>query len=266
MNNKLLLGGGIVVIVAIVLVSGFLNQATNQPAGIQAERDRQLSLQNTSQDSSQAEQIAKNLDNIAQVEGQKITEVTDKTIKLSNGEIINFSDSKNIGCKVGDVISDYNDSNQSLVCVRTDPNTGQKSNFFANVGSGIVGGLIGNYIASKLFNRNNGVSFDPNTNGYRTPNGDVYTQNQTNNQSVTTSTTNNQNRNRITNRFGRSTTGSNSNSNNGGFLGGLFGGGSVSNNGTNGDSGTSGGKKNGTHVGSGGVSGSKGGGNTSGGG
>jgi hypothetical protein len=265
MNNKLLLGGGIVVVVAIVLVSGFLNQATNQPAGIQAERDRQLSMQNTSQDSSQAEQIAKNLDNIAQVEGQKITEVADKTIKLSNGEVINFSDSKNIGCKVGDVISDYNESNQSLVCVRTDPNTGQKSNFFANVGSGIVGGLIGNYIASKLFNRNNGVSFDAKANGYRTPNGDVYTQNPTNNQSVTTSTTNNQNRNSNTSRFGRSTSGSNSN-NNGGFLGGLLGGGNGSKNGTSVDSGNSGGTKSGTHVGSGGVSGSKGGGNTSGGG
>jgi hypothetical protein len=262
MNNKLLLGGGIVVIVAIVLVSGFLNQATNQPLGIQAERDRQLALQNTSQNSSQVEQIAKNLDNIAQVEGQKITEVTDKTIKLSNGEIINFSDSKNIGCKVGDVISDYNESNQSLVCVRTDPNTGQKSSFFANVGSGIVGGLIGNYIASKLFARNNGLNFDQNINGYKAPNGDVFTQNQSNNQS----TTNNQNRTSNTSRFGRSTTGSNSNNNSGGFLGGLLGGGIGSKNGNSGDSGTSGGTKSGTHVGSGGVSGSKAGGTTSGGG
>jgi hypothetical protein len=265
MNNKLLLGGGIVIVVAIVLVSGFLNQVTNQPAGIQAERDRQLSLQNSSQDSSQAEQIAKNLDNIAQVEGQKIIEVTDKTIKLNSGEIINFSDSKNIGCKVGDVISDYNESNQSLVCVRTDPNTGQKSNFFANVGSGIVGGIIGNYIASKLFNRNNGVTFDANANSYRTPNGDVYTQNQNNNQSIATSTNNNQNRTGSTSRFGRSITGSNSNAN-GGFLGGLFGNGDGTSNGSNGDSGTSSGKKSGTHVGSGGVSGSKGGGTTSGGG
>jgi hypothetical protein len=262
MNNKLLLGGGIVVIVAIVLVSGFLNQATNQPAGIQAERDRQLALQASSQDSSQTEQINKNLDNIAQVEGQKITEVTDKTIKLSNGEVINFSDSKNIGCKVGDVISDYNETNQSLVCVRTDPNTGQRSNFFANVGSGIVGGLIGNYIASKLFARNNGLNFDPNINGYRAPNGDVFTKQ---NSSQTSSS------NRI--RFGRTTFGGGSRSNNpatGGFFGGLFGGGNNSNTGNGGDDGASkgstGGTKSGTHVGSGGVSGSKGGGTTSGGG
>jgi hypothetical protein len=262
MNNKLLLGGGIVVIVAIVLVSGFLNQTTNQPAGIQAERDRQLSSQDSIQDPSQAEQINKNLDNIAQVEGQKITEVTDKTIKLSNGEIINFSDSKNIGCKVGDVISDYNESNQSLVCVRTDPNTGQKSNFFANVGSGIVGGLIGNYIASKLFARNNGLNFDPNINGYRAPNGDVFTK-QTSSQTSTSNRTG----------FGRTTTnsGPRGGNANGGFFGGLFGGNNNNPNiGTSGDNGTSkgstGGTKSGTHVGSGGVSGSKGGGNNSGGG
>jgi hypothetical protein len=260
MNNKLLLGGGIVIIVAIVLVSGFLNQSTNQPAGIQVERDRQLALQKSTEDSNQAEQIAKNLDNIAQIEGQKITEVTDKTIKLSNGEIITFNDPKNVGCKIGDVISDYNESNQSLVCVRTDPNTGQKSNFFANVGSGIVGGLIGNYIASKIFNRNNGVSFDQATNSYRTPNGDIYTQNPANNQS----STNSQNRNNgSTSRFGRSSFGSNSNNQTGGFLGGLLGGGA--NNTGDGNSGTKNGSKNGTHIGSGGISGSKGGSGTSGG-
>lgn len=264
MNNKLLLGGGLVIIVAIVLVSGFLNQATNQPAGIQAERDRQLASQTQPQDNNQVDQIAKNLDNIAQIEGQKIVETTDKTIKLSNGEIINFTDSKNNGCKVGDVISDYNEANQSLVCVRTDPNTGQKSNFFANVRSGIVGGLIGNYIASKLFNRNNGVNFDQNAGGYRTPNGDIYTQNQQNNQSMAT---NNQNRTGSTSRFGRSTTGSNSNNQNGGFLGGLFGGtNNTSGKTSGGDSGSTGGTKSGSHVGSGGISGSKGGGGTSGGG
>lgn len=262
MNNKLLLGGGIVVIVAIVLVSGFLNQATNQPAGIQAERDRQLALQSSTQDSSQTEQINKNLDNIAQLEGQKITEVTDKTIKLSNGEIIILGEANGIGCKVGDVISDYNESNQSLVCVRTDPNTGQKSNFFANVGSGIVGGLIGNYIASKLFARNNGLNFDQSVNGYRAPNGDVFTK-QTSSQTSTSTRTG----------FGRTITnsGPRGGNTNGGFFGGLFGGGNNnSNTVTGGDDGTSkgstGGTKSGTHVGSGGISGSKGGGNTSGGG
>jgi hypothetical protein len=257
MNNKLILGGGIVVIVAIVLVSGFLNQASNSPAGIQAERDRQLGLQNSSKDSSQTEQINKNLDNIARIEGQKITEISDKTIKLENGEIINFDDSKNIGCKVGDVISDYNESNQSLVCVRTDPNTGQKSNFFANVGSGIIGGLIGNYIASKLFARNNGLSFDPNLNGYKAPNGDVFTK-QTSSQNGTSTRTG----------FGRTTTnsGSRNGTTGGGIFGGLLGGGNNSNTKASGDNGTSGGTKSGTHVGSGGVSGTKGGGTTSGGG
>lgn len=252
MNNKLLLGGGLVIIVAIVLVSGFLNQASNNPIGIQAERDRQLALQNPAQDSNQADQISSNLNNIAKIENQKITEINDKTIKLANGEKITFSDSKNIGCKVGDVISDYNETNQSLVCVRTDPNTGQKSNFFANVGSGIVGGLIGNYIASKLFARNNGLNFDQSVNGYRSPNGDVFIQNQTSNQSGVT-----QNR---TTGFGRSTTGNRTTSGTGGFFGGLFGGGSGSNgNSGSGDSGSTGGTKSGSHVGSGGISGSKGG-------
>ena len=246
MNNKLLIGGGIFVIVAIVLVSGFLNQATNSPVGIQAERDRQLALQNGGATNSQADQISSNLNNIAKIENQKITEINDKTIKLANGEIITFTDSKNIGCKVGDVISDYNETNQSLVCVRTDPNTGQKSNFFANVGSGIVGGLIGNYIASKLFARNNGLNFDSNINGYRSPNGDVFTQNQ---QSVQSGT------NQRNSGFGRSTVGA------GGAFGGIFGGGKTTSGITSGadSNGTSGGTKSGTHVGSGGISGSKGG-------
>ncbi len=255
MNNKLLLGGGLVIIVAIVLVSGFLNQASNRPVGIQAERDRQLALQNPAQDSSQANQISSNLDTIAKIENQKITEINDKTIMLANGETITFSDSKNIGCKVGDLISDYNETNQSLVCVRTDPNTGQKSNFFANVGSGIVGGLIGNYIASKLFARNNGLNFDQAVNGYRSPNGDVFTQNQTSNQSGVT-------QNRSTG-FGRSTTGGRATTG-GGLFGGLLGGenGTKANSGNNsgsGDSGSTGGTKSGSHVGSGGISDSKGG-------
>jgi hypothetical protein len=262
MNNKILIGSGLVIIiVVIILANTFLNQANNPfgngPNGLMSERDRQLSIQSQSSVSSQNEQIVQNLNTISKIEGQKITSINELTIILENGEKIEFSDAKDINCQVGDKISDYDSTKQALVCIRTNPVTGQQSNFFSSLATGFVGGMIGNYIASKLFARNNGVTFDQSRNGFVTPNGNFYGQN---NGSYSTTAQSAQ--------AGRSGV----NTNRG--IGGWFGGWGQNNNQTNNqnnsnkntgtatgggvDNGPNSGSKGSTHVGSGGISGSKG--------
>jgi hypothetical protein len=257
MNNnaqKWLVGGGIGIIIALIIGNTFLNQAKNTPPN--ADQFATGGTSQVAQNSDQAK-VAETLNNITRVEGQKIKSVNDKTIELENGEKIVFAEAKDINCIAGDVISDYDQQKQSLVCTRKDPNTGQTSTFFSSlagsVAGGIAGTLIGNYIASKIFARNNGFQFNPNNRSFVTPNGTVFAPGADNRYYSQNSSVPNTNRN---------------NSGRGGFFGGIFGGGS--NNNPNYNSGASGsdsksgsgdsGSKGGSHQGSGGVStGSKGG-------
>ena len=237
MNKPILISAG--VICAIILVSGFLNQSQNNA--------NQNNGNNLSQQNPKQKEIVNNLDNIAKIEGQKIKAISGSVVELENGEKVDFG-SNPIKCQVGDTIENYTVANQSLVCVRKDQQGNVINSVIMPLTSGIAGGILGNYIASKLFANNNGVSRMPNSYDYRGSNGQVYNSNQQ--QSSLVSGQNNINSNKRSYSTSRNT----------GF-GGLFGGtgGNTTNNTDNTSTGTKSGST-GNNKSTGGLStGSKGG-------
>jgi hypothetical protein len=242
MNKPILISAG--VICAIILVSGFLNQSQNTTS--------QNNNNSLAQEDPKQREIIDNLDNIAKIEGQKIKSINGPVMELENGEKIDFG-SNPIKCQVGDIIENYTVANQSIVCVRKDAQGNVVNSIIMPLASGIAGGILGNYIASKLFANNNGLNRMPNSYDYRTGNGQVFNSNFQQQNSLSSGQRNNNN-------FRRSY----STNRNTGF-GGLFGGfGGNNSNNTDSGSNTSGGSKNtgGLSTGSkGGIStGSKGGG------
>lgn len=248
-SHKWLVGGGVGIIIALIIANTFLNQTKNAPPNA-----NQFATNNSSiSPEIDQEKVTESLSNITKVEGQKIASVNGNTIELENKEKIVFADAKDINCQVGDIISDYDASKESLVCVRTDLNTGQTNTFYSSlagsIGGSIAGSLIGNYIASKIFARNNGYEYNNTNRSFRAPNGTVYNPGTDNKYYVNSSQA-------VNNNFNRS---------NRGFLGtGLFAGNNnntpTNDNAKNTDnnSGTKSGS--GAHQGSGGVSGTKSGG------
>jgi hypothetical protein len=204
MNKPILISAG--VICAIILVSGFLNQSQNNP--------NLNENNNFSQEDPKQKEIVDNLDNIAKIEGQKIKSINGSNMELENGEKIEFG-SNPIKCNVGDIIENYTVANQSIVCVRKDAQGNIVNSIIMPLASGIAGGILGNYIASKLFANNNGVSRMPNSYDYRGNNGQVYNSNFQQQTSLASGQNNNN-----TNRRSYST---NRNSGLGGLLGGLGG-------------------------------------------
>lgn len=247
MNKPILISAG--VICAIILVSGFLNQSQSGNSGNQSK--------NYSQQDPKQKEIVDNLDNIAKIEGQKIKSINGSVMELDNGEKIDFGNNP-IKCNIGDIIENYTVANQSIVCVRKDAQGNVVNSIIMPLASGIAGGILGNYIASKIFANNNGVSRMPNSYDYRGSNGQVY-----NSQEQTNSYQGSGTRNTSSNTGPRRTYSTNRNTGLGGLLGG-FGGGATNNTNSGTDNGTNGGTKStgGLSTGSkGGIStGSKGGG------
>jgi hypothetical protein len=228
-----------VVILALFLVGGFINDAVN---------GNNNSNSSITVDGKEKE-IINNLDNIAKIEGQKITSVNGSIVTLENEEKIDFG-ANEIKCQVGDVLENYTVANQSLVCIRKDSKGNVVSSILMPLVSGIAGGILGNYIASKLFANNNGLNRMPNSYDYRSNAGQVF-----NSQPFQASSASSGQNNRNTTRRSFGTSRSTSL----GILFGGFGGGSNSN--TDSGSNNSGSKSTGTTGGSkGGIStGSKGG-------
>jgi hypothetical protein len=204
MNKSILISAG--VICAIILVSGFLNQSQNNL--------NQNGSNNFSQEDPKQNEIVNNLDSIAKIEGQKIKAINGSVMELENSEKIDFGNNA-IKCNVGDVIENYTVANQSIVCVRKDAQGNVINSIIMPIVSGIAGGILGNYIASKIFANNNGVSRMPNSYDYRGNNGQVYNSN-TQQQTSLASGQGNNNSN-------RRTYSTNRNSGLGGLLGGLGG-------------------------------------------
>jgi hypothetical protein len=163
MNKPILISAG--VICAIILVSGFLNQSQNDPSSKQPT--------NLAQIDPKQQEILNTLDNLAKIEGQKITAIKGPIVDLENGEKVDFG-SNPIKCQVGDIIENYTVANQSLVCIRKDEKGNVLSSIIMPIGLGITSGLIANYIASKVFAQNNGLNRMPNSYDYRGNNGQVY--------------------------------------------------------------------------------------------
>jgi hypothetical protein len=209
MNKPILISAG--VICAIILVSGFLNQSQNQSV---------QNINNISQEDIKQKEIVNNLDNIAKIEGQKIKSINGSVMELENGEKIDFSNNP-IKCQAGDTIENYTVANQSIVCLCKDAQGNVVNSIIMPIASGIAGGILGNYIASKLFANNNGLNRMPNSYDYRSGNGQVYNSNLQQQTSITSGQNNN-----ISNRRSYS-----ANRNTG--LGGLFGGIGGNNNDTN---------------------------------
>ena len=166
MNKPILISAGI--ICAIILVSGFLNQSQNNSS---PNNENNLSQKDPKQ-----KEIVDNLDNIAKVEGQKIKSINGSLVELENGEKIDFG-SNPIKCQVGDTIENYTVANQSIVCVRKDAQGNVINSIIMPLASGIAGGILGNYIASKFFANNNGLNRMSNSYDYRGNNGQVYNSN-----------------------------------------------------------------------------------------
>jgi hypothetical protein len=166
MNKPILISAG--VICAIILVSGFLNQSQTN-----AEPN---SNNNQSQEDPKQKEIINNLDNIAKIEGQKIKAINGSTMELENGEKIDFGNNP-IKCQAGDIIENYTVANQSIVCVRKDAQGNVLNSIIMPLAAGIGGGILGNYIASKLFANNNGLNRMPNSYDYRSGNGQVFNSN-----------------------------------------------------------------------------------------
>jgi hypothetical protein len=166
MNKPILISAG--VICAIILVSGFLNQSQN--------KTNQSGVNNFSQEDPKQKEIVNNLENIAKIEGQKIKSIQGSIMELENGEKIDFG-SNTIKCEVGDIIENYTVANQSIVCVRKDTQGNVINSIIMPLASGIAGGILGNYIASKIFTNNNGLNRMPNSYDYRGNNGQVYNSN-----------------------------------------------------------------------------------------
>jgi hypothetical protein len=224
----------ILLILAVFFVGGFLNDA------FKGNSNSSLNVQ------SQEGEIIKNLDNIGKIEGQKITAIKGTVVTLENGESIDFG-ANEIKCQVGDIIENYTVANQSLVCVRKDANGNVLNSIIMPLAAGIGGGILGNYIASKLFANNNGINRMPNSYDYRGNNGTVFGSQFTQSTSASSGTNNRNN----TSRSYRSSSGF------GGLFGGFGGGSTDSNSGTN----NTGSKSGSTSGSKGGVStGSKGGG------
>jgi hypothetical protein len=200
----------ILLILAVFFVGGFINDAFKGNSG------SSINVQ------SQEGEIIKNLDNIGKIEGQKITAINDSVITLENGESIDFG-ANEIKCQVGDIIENYTVANQSLVCIRKDSNGNVTNSIVMPLVSGIAGGILGNYIASKLFANNNGVNRMPNSYDYRGSNGTVFGSQFTQSTSASSGVTNRNN----TSRSYRSSSGL------GGLLGGFGNGGNDNNSGNN---------------------------------
>jgi hypothetical protein len=200
----------ILLILAVFFVSGFINDAFKGNPG------SSLNVQ------SQEGEIIKNLDNIGKIEGQKIAAINGSVVTLENGESIDFG-ANVIKCNVGDIIENYTVANQSLVCIRKDSNGNVTNSIVMPLVSGITGGILGNYIASKLFANNNGVNRMPNSYDYRGSNGTVFGSQFTQTTSASSGATNRNN----TSRSYRSSSGL------GGLLGGFGNGGNDSNSGNN---------------------------------
>jgi hypothetical protein len=203
MNKPILISAG--VICAIILVSGFLNQSNNSSTNNPGN--------NFSQEDPKQKEIVDNLDNIARIEGQKIKAINGSVMELDNSEKIDFG-SNPIKCSVGDVIENYTVANQSIVCVRKDNQGNVVNSIIMPLAYGIAGGILGNYIASKIFANNNGVSRMPNSYDYRGSNGQVY-----NSQEQTNSYQSNGTRNTTSNTGPRRTYSTNRNTGLGGLLG-----------------------------------------------
>jgi hypothetical protein len=204
MNKPILISAG--VIFAIILVSGFLNQAQNTP--------NQNGSNDFSQEDPKQNEIVNNLDSIAKIEGQKIKAINGSVMELENSEKIDFG-ANPIKCQVGDIIENYTVANQSMVCVRKDAQGNVINSVIMPIVSGIAGGILGNYIASKIFANNNGVSRMPNSYDYRGNNGQVYNSNVQQQSSLASGQSNNNSN--------RRTYSTNRNSGLGGLLGGLGG-------------------------------------------
>jgi hypothetical protein len=200
----------ILLILAVFFVGGFINDAFKGNSG------SSINVQ------SQEGEIIKNLDNIGKIEGQKITAINGSVVTLENGEKIDFG-ANEIKCKVGDIIENYTVANQSLVCIRKDSNGNVTNSIVMPLVSGIAGGILGNYIASKLFANNNGINRMPNSYDYRGSNGTVFGSQFTQTTSASSGATNRNN----TSRSYRSSSGL------GGLLGGFGNGGNDSNSGNN---------------------------------
>jgi hypothetical protein len=205
----------ILLILAVFFVGGFLNDAFKSNSG------SSLSAQ------SKEAEIIKNLDNIGKIEGQKITAINSSVVTLENGESIDFG-SNEIKCQVGDIIENYTVANQSLVCIRKDNNRNVTNSIVMPLVSGIAGGILGNYIASKLFANNNGINRMPNSYDYRGSNGTVFGSQFTQSTSASSGGSNRNN----TSRSYRSSSGL------GGLFGGFGGGGSNDNSPGNNNSGS----------------------------
>jgi hypothetical protein len=224
------------VIFALFLVGGFINDAvngSNKPSSV------------VQMDSKEKEYLGY-LDNIAKIEGQKITAVDGSIVKLENNEKVDFGTNE-IKCQVGDIIENYTVANQSLVCIRKDNNGNVLSSIIMPLATGIAGGILGNYITSKLFASNNGLSRMPNSYDYRNTNGDVF-----NSQPAQVSSYSNNQSSNYRRSFGTSR---------GTGLGGLLGGFGGGNNGSKTDSGsnTAGSNNSGVTKSTGTTGGSKGG-------
>ena len=172
-QKKWLIGGGVGLIMILILSSTFYNQGTNVPPN-QSKFTNNSQIIPQNQDPNEQAKINESLNNISKIEGQKIKSVNDKTIELENNEKIEFTNAKDINCRAGDIISDYDMSRQALVCTRKDPQTGQTNTFWSSFIGSTGGSLLGSYIASKVFTSNNGYEFDRDRRTFRTPNGTTY--------------------------------------------------------------------------------------------
>ena len=146
----------ILVFGAIIATSTFWNQANN-PEVIARQEDQK--------------QISNNIQTISQIEGQKIKSVEGSNLVLDNGQKLDLGQTQ-IRCQSGDIIENYNASNQSLVCIRKDSN-GNSQSILMPLLVGAGSGLLASYIGSKIFTQNRGINRVPGSYNYQTQDGQV---------------------------------------------------------------------------------------------
>jgi hypothetical protein len=131
-----------------------------------------------------------NIENVQKIESQKIKVVSEKEIELENGVKLPVADSTKNTCRVGDVIMNYDEEKNSLICEGIDTTTRQtyRSSFFypspfstGNIISGAVGYFWGrsissdNYFKSRQYINSNGYTYDSSSKTYTHASGNKYT-------------------------------------------------------------------------------------------
>jgi uncharacterized membrane protein YgcG len=142
----------IILVVTLAIAGGGyvlskINSNTNRPA---------LKYNTDEEDA----KLTSSVEDVTQIDNQKVTSIEGATVGLENGNSFTVSDPANIACKVGDIISGYDNEKQAFICKTQNPSTNQTETRYIQqppVRDGILGDLLlYRFFTGNTFLNNNG--------------------------------------------------------------------------------------------------------------